>query len=85
MEQQIKLGTLLRLKEPWRNHGLDFSVDVGEIILVISNRKSKTVFHFYAVIPDGRVKGFCGSHGTFDGYFEVVYHGTTTAETRDAA
>ena len=90
MRELLKPGTLLKAKEEWPNWNLFFHLKIDDIILVVNVRPHPKLrdahIDFDAVVPDGRLKGFyLISWPEFAKHFEIVYHGTTTAETRNSA
>ncbi len=75
--QELKPGTLLRLKTPWINPHHGMQLKPGDVILLVKHRKvdgflaPETSFNFEAITPDGFVKPFAWQ-GNLDVYFEVV-------------
>ncbi len=70
-KQQIKPGTLLRLRKGWVNEISRIFLKQDDVIMIVTDRsqRNERIFHFNALTPDGVVKGFAGDIDSFDHFF----------------
>ena len=72
MEQQVKPGTLLRLKEEWNNPHHGMALRPGDVIMIIVMREGDFLFSFDAITPDGDLKPFAVIAETLDHWFDMA-------------